>query len=86
MADELILDGPPPVGTIKLKDALEERYLAYALSIVGSANSCVNAYRLDLNIMFQLFGYEALKQAEFLRFEPEPGLWPLSRRSAQKIF
>ncbi len=23
MADELILDGPPPVGAIKLKDALE---------------------------------------------------------------
>jgi topoisomerase-4 subunit A len=34
MADELILDGPPPVGAIKLKDALEERYIAYALSTI----------------------------------------------------
>jgi DNA gyrase/topoisomerase IV subunit A len=34
MADELILDGPPPVGAIKLKDALEERYFVYALSTI----------------------------------------------------
>ena len=33
MADETILL-PPPVEPIKLKDALEERYLAYALSTI----------------------------------------------------
>ncbi len=36
MADETILL-PPPVEPIKLKDALEERYLAYALSIMHRA-------------------------------------------------
>ncbi len=35
MADETILL-PPPVEPIKLKDALEERYLAYALSTITS--------------------------------------------------
>ncbi len=34
MSDGMILDGPPPVEPIKLKDALEERYLAYALSTI----------------------------------------------------
>jgi topoisomerase IV subunit A len=34
MADDMILDAPPPVEPIKLKDALEERYLAYALSTI----------------------------------------------------
>src|SRR5271165_3389577 len=34
MADDLILDVPPPVEPIKLKDALEERYLQYALSTI----------------------------------------------------
>jgi topoisomerase-4 subunit A len=33
MADELILP-PSPIEPIKLKDALEERYLAYALSTI----------------------------------------------------
>ena len=33
MADETILL-PPPVEPIKLKDALEERYLSYALSTI----------------------------------------------------
>src|SRR3974390_1484742 len=33
MADETILL-PPPIEPIKLKDALEERYLAYALSTI----------------------------------------------------
>ena len=33
MADELIL-APSPIEPIKLKDALEERYLAYALSTI----------------------------------------------------
>ncbi|MGO8951838.1 MAG: hypothetical protein ACLPWS_07950 [Rhodomicrobium sp.] len=33
MADETILL-PPPVEPIKLKDALEERYLQYALSTI----------------------------------------------------
>jgi topoisomerase-4 subunit A len=34
MADDLILDAPPPVEPIKLKDALEERYFVYALSTI----------------------------------------------------
>src|ERR1700746_914046 len=33
MADEMIL-APPPIEPVKLKDALEERYLAYALSTI----------------------------------------------------
>jgi topoisomerase-4 subunit A len=33
MSDDTIL-APPPIEPIKLKDALEERYLAYALSTI----------------------------------------------------
>ncbi len=36
MSDETIL-APAPIEPIKLKDALEERYLAYALSTMRRA-------------------------------------------------
>jgi len=34
MADDLILDEPAPIEPVNLRDALEERYLAYALSTI----------------------------------------------------
>src|SRR5579883_3376720 len=73
MADELILDAPPPVEPIKLKDALEERYLAYALSTI--TQRALPDVRDGLKPVHRRLLY-AMRQ---LRLDPEGGFKKCAR-------